>query len=267
MTTAPGAAELRPDGDEVPGGGDILGSQTGSEGGLRDGSADAHDLACPDTSDDAHGVAGGGGDPRVVEHPKDASHEDGSSTSSKDTEDADRSGGDVDEDSAAQINTNVAPQPAEETPGFESTPGDNSDPNSKASSECEDEVGCFSDGISELSDGEKLASELRRAEIRRGKAREGSPVPSKAPLEAVSDSQQSGELRGDSPEVPRDEAPMAGPASGGDPDVVYVPWEKDPERPLQKLPIRFRDLNGRTFLLPWDKVKTWKVRFSATRRP
>jgi len=41
----------------------------------------------------------------------------------------------------------------------------------------------------------------------------------------------------------------------------FVPWERDPDRPLQKLPIRFRDCLGRTFLFPWEKARTWKVCF------
>lgn len=38
-----------------------------------------------------------------------------------------------------------------------------------------------------------------------------------------------------------------------------VPWVKDPERPPQKLPIRFTDCVGRSFVWPWKKAKTWKV--------
>ena len=161
------------------------------------------------------------------------------------------------EDSGVGAETGDTAKTAEDISGLESTP-DDSDPKSKPSSECEDAY--FSDDTSELSEEEKLAFELRRAEIRRGKARETSPVPSEAvPLVTVSDTLID-ELRG----YARNEAPspVAGPAqdSRGDADMVFISWEKDPERPLQKLPIRFRDLNGRTYLLPWKAVKTWNVR-------
>ncbi|KAH7148523.1 hypothetical protein EDB81DRAFT_465326 [Dactylonectria macrodidyma] len=36
-----------------------------------------------------------------------------------------------------------------------------------------------------------------------------------------------------------------------------IPWELDPERPAQKLPIRFKDAVGRTMLIPWRRAKTW----------
>lgn len=38
-----------------------------------------------------------------------------------------------------------------------------------------------------------------------------------------------------------------------------VPWGKDPERPPQKLPIRFVDCVGRHFIWPWKKARDWKV--------
>lgn len=38
-----------------------------------------------------------------------------------------------------------------------------------------------------------------------------------------------------------------------------IPWELDPERPAQKLPIRFRDILGRSILIPWRRAKTWEV--------
>lgn len=38
-----------------------------------------------------------------------------------------------------------------------------------------------------------------------------------------------------------------------------VPWVQDPERPPQKLPIRFTDCGGRNFVWPWKKAQTWKV--------
>ncbi|TGJ80358.1 hypothetical protein E0Z10_g8411 [Xylaria hypoxylon] len=34
-------------------------------------------------------------------------------------------------------------------------------------------------------------------------------------------------------------------------------WEKSAGRPPQKLPVRFRDAVGRSFLFPWEKAKTW----------
>ncbi|KAK7416465.1 hypothetical protein QQX98_005169 [Neonectria punicea] len=37
-----------------------------------------------------------------------------------------------------------------------------------------------------------------------------------------------------------------------------IPWELDPERPAQKLPIRFRDILGRSILIPWRRAKTWE---------
>ncbi|KPM44774.1 hypothetical protein AK830_g1766 [Neonectria ditissima] len=37
-----------------------------------------------------------------------------------------------------------------------------------------------------------------------------------------------------------------------------IPWELDPERPAQKLPIRFRDILGRSILIPWQRAKTWE---------
>lgn len=39
-----------------------------------------------------------------------------------------------------------------------------------------------------------------------------------------------------------------------------IPWELDPERPAQKLPLRFKDALGRTMLIPWRRAKTWEVR-------
>ena len=49
--------------------------------------------------------------------------------------------------------------------------------------------------------------------------------------------------------------------------AFFIPWERDPERPIQKLPIRFRDCLGRTFLFPWEKARTWKVRAHLRRIP
>ncbi|KAF7539000.1 hypothetical protein G7Z17_g12518 [Cylindrodendrum hubeiense] len=37
-----------------------------------------------------------------------------------------------------------------------------------------------------------------------------------------------------------------------------IPWELDPERPAQKLPLRFKDALGRTMLIPWRRAKTWE---------
>jgi hypothetical protein len=45
----------------------------------------------------------------------------------------------------------------------------------------------------------------------------------------------------------------------GDSEALHIPWERDPERPLQKLPIRFRALNGKTYFFPWEVVKTWEA--------
>lgn len=159
---------------------------------------------------------------------------------------------------------------------LESTAESGGGGSNKVSSEAGDGDGYSSDDTSELSEGEKLAFEMRRAEIRRGKARESSPAPSmrasgETLIAAVPEPQLVGHegdvLAGAEPGGVRDELllPMAGPATQDleDPDVVYIPWERDPERPLQKLPIRLRDLNGRTFLLPWEKVKTWKVSLTA----
>lgn len=42
-----------------------------------------------------------------------------------------------------------------------------------------------------------------------------------------------------------------------------IPWELDPERPAQKLPLRFKDALGRTMLIPWRRAKTWEVRHHA----
>lgn len=39
-----------------------------------------------------------------------------------------------------------------------------------------------------------------------------------------------------------------------------IPWGRDPERPPQKLPIRFVDCVGRHFIWPWKKARAWKVR-------
>lgn len=36
-------------------------------------------------------------------------------------------------------------------------------------------------------------------------------------------------------------------------------WEKSPDRPPRKLPIRFRDAVGRQILWPWERAKTWQV--------
>lgn len=44
-------------------------------------------------------------------------------------------------------------------------------------------------------------------------------------------------------------------------DVGDLGWEKSAGRPPTKLPIRFRDAVGRNFLFPWEKAKTWAVRF------
>lgn len=158
---------------------------------------------------------------------------------------------------------------------LESTAESGGGGSNKASSEAGDEDGYSSDGTSELSEGGKLAFEMRRAEIRRGKARASSPAPSVRAsgetLTAAVPEQLIGHegdvLAKDETGGIRDELllPMTEPAAQEleDPGVVYIPWERDPERPLQKLPIRLRDLNGRTFLLPWEKVKTWKVRLTA----
>lgn len=159
---------------------------------------------------------------------------------------------------------------------MESTAESGGGGSNKASSDAGDRDGYSSDDTSELSEGEKLAFEMRRAEIRRGKARASSPAPSvrasgETLIAAVAKQlveQAGGALTQDDTESIRDEAPLpvAGPAAQElegqeieDPEVVHIPWERDPERPLQKLPIRLRDLNGRTFLLPWEKVKTWKA--------
>ncbi|ROW03191.1 hypothetical protein VPNG_08130 [Cytospora leucostoma] len=37
-----------------------------------------------------------------------------------------------------------------------------------------------------------------------------------------------------------------------------VPWERVPERPPQKLPIRFTDCLGRNFVWPWIRARSWK---------
>ena len=163
---------------------------------------------------------------------------------------------------------------------LESTAESGGGGSNKASSENGDGDGYSSDDTSELSEGEKLAFEMRRAEIRRGKARASSPAPSvrasgETLIAAVPErlvGHESGALAQDDPGSISDEVflPVAGPAVQAiegqeveDPEVVYIPWERDPERPLQKLPIRLRDLNGRTFLLPWEKVKTWKASLTA----
>ena len=160
----------------------------------------------------------------------------------------------------ADTGTDAASQVAGAPEGLESTP--DSYPESRASDEFDD--GCSSDETSELSEGQRIAFELSRAEIRRGKARETSPVLSEGvPLDEKPEPQfsdQSGAGLGNE----KDESffTAAGPAQEPeDPDVVYVPWEKDAGRPLQKLPIRFRDLNGRTYIFPWEKVRTWGVSF------
>lgn len=155
--------------------------------------------------------------------------------------------------------TDAEEQAAVEPPEFESTHNDSSDSKGKPSSEFGD--GNSSD-TSELSEGEKLAFEQRRAEIRRGKAREASPVLSEAPAGAVPGPQPTEELPKNEPADTTGETllPMPGPSRDFEyPDVMYIPWERDPGRPLQKLPIRFRDLNGRTYLLPWQRVRTWNV--------
>ncbi|KAI5467164.1 hypothetical protein BGZ63DRAFT_398766 [Mariannaea sp. PMI_226] len=41
-----------------------------------------------------------------------------------------------------------------------------------------------------------------------------------------------------------------------------IPWELDPERGAQKLPIRFKDALGRTLLIPWKRAKTWEARIA-----
>lgn len=45
---------------------------------------------------------------------------------------------------------------------------------------------------------------------------------------------------------------------GGQGGAVFIPWGRDSGRAFQKLPIRFRDCLGRTFLFPWEKAQTWK---------
>lgn len=179
-----------------------------------------------------------------------------------------RDGGDGD---CSVVNAETRPSSAKVLEGSESTRGDNSDSNSKVSSDGED--GYSSDDTSELSGDERLASEVRRAEIRRGKAREVSPTPSLralsvGPTVAIPDSQlheyKREVLPGPNPVEERGGCISSAPDSVGrdlleETTFVHIPWEKDPERDLQKLPIRLRDLNGRTFLLPWKNVKTWKV--------
>lgn len=44
------------------------------------------------------------------------------------------------------------------------------------------------------------------------------------------------------------------------PPEVNVAWERHPDRPIQKLPVRFYDAVGRHFIWPWNKAKSWKVR-------
>lgn len=158
---------------------------------------------------------------------------------------------------------------------LESTAESGGGGSNKASSEVGEADGYSSDDTSELSEGEKLALEMHRAEIRRGKARASSPALSvrasgETPIAAVPEQLVGHEgdfLAQDDPGSIRDEVllPVVEPAAldPEDSDVVYIPWERDPERPLQKLPIRLRDLNGRTFLLPWEKIKTWKVSLTA----
>lgn len=53
----------------------------------------------------------------------------------------------------------------------------------------------------------------------------------------------------------------APPAEGlqNKPPVNNVPWERAPERPPQKLPIRFTDCLGRNFVWPWIRARSWKV--------
>lgn len=41
--------------------------------------------------------------------------------------------------------------------------------------------------------------------------------------------------------------------------VSVIPWVKDPERPPQRLPIRFVDCIGRNYIWPWKRVKSWQV--------
>lgn len=40
---------------------------------------------------------------------------------------------------------------------------------------------------------------------------------------------------------------------------IIIPWAKDAGRPPQKLPIRFIDFAGRSFLWPWERARTWTV--------
>lgn len=254
----------------IEAGDDTLGSDSGSDRGVpgellepeRDGPTDgAGPGGCPGGQDHDYVASDADGSPEPIRSLGEGSEGGGNPGSVENLEDGGRTGCGGDEGSTAMIDADAAAQPAADNE-FESTPDDNSDPLSKMSSECEG--GYSSDDTSELSEGEKLAFELRRAEIRKGKAREGSLVPSEAPAGAVSDSRLNGQPCGD----PQNGSllPVAGPAQEGDPDVVYVPWERDAGRPLQKLPIRLRDLNGRTFLLPWEQVKTWNVRVCASPR-
>jgi hypothetical protein len=107
--------------------------------------------------------------------------------------------------------------------------------------------------MSETSDSvdgdDELLEEVRREEIRKGKQK------------AVSFDASGGSpsTRGQKQGVILEKKTPPTPPTPKlqDPDI---PWEKNAERSPQKLPIRFKDCVGRTFVLPWRRVRTWRVR-------
>jgi len=100
----------------------------------------------------------------------------------------------------------------------------------------------MSDTNKNIDEGDELLQQMRREEIRKGKQKVVS-------FDAAGSSSSTEDQDQRASFETRPTAPA--------PDI---PWEKNAERPPQKLPIRFKDCVGRTFVLPWRKVRTWKVR-------